>query len=92
MLYPLVTAENGSTLFAVMYGERIVPLDAEKSELVLVNGARESRIVVDFGKKTAAYNAVVFDCTGSEQRRFTLNGSGIMSIDVPVSGVAILTK
>lgn len=85
--YPLVMAENGNTVAAVLYSEqalRITGLSGRR--LIVINATASPELLLQFqGKET---RAEIRDCCGNPAGGVTLR-DGIRSIAIPPSGVLV---
>ena len=91
-LYPVVTGETESTLFAAVYDERIVPVACAKQEIVIAAATDCGHVYVDFYGSFGEYDAVVYSCTGKVVQRSTVTAEGVKKLSVPQSGVIKLIK
>lgn len=93
--YPLVAARTARKAIVAVYDDMVVTLDASTvpEEIHLVNAKPSSRIVLDSGVPRGAYEVTVFDALGQEVSRGRLDlGDSPVAVDVPPSGLAVLTR
>lgn len=92
MLYPLVTGENDSTLFAVSYNQYVINVPSEKKEIVIACAHEDGYVCVDFDGKFGDYSMTVLDCMGNTVETGSVKAEGLVKLKVPQSGVIKLTK
>ncbi len=94
--YPIVSGRTGEKRIVALYHDQVVDLDASdgaRGEIDVVNAKNSRRVVLDAHGEMGRYEAVVRDCRGIEQsRRAVRLKKGVVSFDVPVSGLLSLRR
>ncbi|WP_284638224.1 glycoside hydrolase family 36 protein [Paenibacillus silviterrae] len=94
--YPVVRAANGLKTIIVTYHDKLIPIREVRkgSELILVNGRLENGVYAEFPPNHPPATAVVrlVNCCGDTIHEYVLEvNAGVHLIDIPASGVALLT-
>jgi alpha-galactosidase len=92
LLFPLVTARNNEVSITAVYNDSVVSLeDTDTQKIVIVNGTRGYRLIVEVVTALGAREVQVLDCMGGEVSKFEIDGEqGLLSLSVPPSGLVIL--
>jgi alpha-galactosidase len=92
LLFPLVTARNNEISITAVYNDSVVSLEAaDTQKIVIVNGTRGDRLIVETVKEIGARKVRVLDCMGVAVSEYVIDGEqGLLSLSVPASGLVIL--
>ncbi|QGQ97599.1 alpha-galactosidase [Paenibacillus psychroresistens] len=92
LLYPIVIARNKDTLIAAVYHDTIVKLDGILPEkIVVVNGTRTNRVVIEALKDLGKNSVHIRDSSGKTVAKISMElKQGFHAIDVPSGGLAVL--
>ncbi|WP_053372397.1 glycoside hydrolase family 36 protein [Paenibacillus sp. FJAT-27812] len=91
-LFPLVTARNHDRSITAVYNDCVVSIDAAATQkIVVVNGTRGDRLIVETAKPIGARKVRILDCMGVAVSGFEIDGEqSLLSLSVPPSGLVIL--
>jgi alpha-galactosidase len=92
--YPLVRATNAQKRVVAAYQEAIIDPGPELPDtLIVVNGTREKRVVLDITENLGKRQATIRDCQGEiiSEKQLVVP-KGFLSLDVPAAGVCILSS
>lgn len=94
MLYPLVVAKNDTKLLAAFYAPMPLKLDEEIPEqLILVNGAYDSELLLDLARPLGPMQMKVTSCTGEVLSDTQVNlTAGLNRLAVPPAAHAVLRR
>ncbi len=90
--YPVVLSQTTDKLLAAFYGHTYAPLPANTpATLLLVNGTLADHVVLELAGDLGARKLTVHACTGEVVcEKQIVCGAGLIRIDVPASGTAVL--
>ncbi len=90
--YPIIASSTEEKYLAAVYSEHIVHLGEEANKkVILVNGTLKNKIYLEIEDNFGERDLEVLNCCGEVVRREKINlNKGIMSIDIPASGVVYL--
>ncbi|MDY3846333.1 MAG: glycoside hydrolase family 36 protein [Eubacteriales bacterium] len=85
--YTSLSSELDNRLFAVLYANRLIEIDKRFENIVLINGTGKENLYLDV--QNDRYNYDITDCMGNLIETGKI--SGLARINIPKSGLAILT-
>jgi alpha-galactosidase len=93
LLYPVVIASNAKKRIVAVYADAVAPIEADvPDELIVVNGTRRHRVVVDLSESLHERHAEVLDCRGWLVHKGPIRHDvGVHAFDVPSAGLIRIT-
>lgn len=90
--YPLIASSTEKEHIVAVYSEIVAHLGKEASgKIILVNGTQKNKIYLEIEENFGEKHIEVLNCSGKAVRRERVNlNKGLLSIDIPVGGVAYL--
>ena len=90
-LYPVVTAKkDGEAVVALYDGGRLADLPEDARKIYLLNATPDTRVILASGTPRR-FRAEIRDCVGRPVRETEVDVSGVALLEVPESGLAVLT-
>ncbi|MBZ9689424.1 alpha-galactosidase [Clostridium estertheticum] len=92
--YPLIASSTEKEYIVVVYSELVVHLSEETiRNVILVNGTLKGKVYLEIEDNFGERDIEVLNCCGELVRREKISlNKGLLSIDIPASGVAYLTS
>ena len=72
----------------------VVPVSKndEIENLYVINASGSDRVMIGFSGKSSRWDVIVHDCTGKVVEEKTASASGVVTFDVPASGLIGLSR
>lgn len=90
LLYPTITASNDACEITAAYAEIVLKYTGKKMTY-FINASDSEKLFIDFEKPFNG-NAVIYDCMGNVVNTAVLSCSGVDVLNVPISGLAVLSE
>ncbi|WP_339316511.1 glycoside hydrolase family 36 protein [Paenibacillus sp. FSL R10-2734] len=93
LLYPLVTARKDDIQIIAIYADAVVPIEQDATQLFIVNGTYNEKLVIRSSLSPAHYEIQVKDCLGQLVSSQTQEiNKGLLEVAVPKAGIISFTR
>lgn len=89
--YSAFIGKADNKIVATAYTGNLLSLDCDENEIFIVNGTGNDGIILE-SKNSFGANIEIFDCMGNLLNSYSENINTLTKLDIPVSGMAKITK
>lgn len=92
-LYPVIAGSNKNKTIIAVYGDMVVKVNHEKSEIDVINAKPSKSLIIDFEIVFGPCQVQTVDCLGTNVDSEKMEiGKGVSKFFVPPSGMVSLKK